>query len=75
MEWKETLFTAFNDRGLRITLLKGLIRKNEVNNYRTINVLETVVNGNRENQNLISQVLGISISTFNGLETCIASVF
>jgi hypothetical protein len=75
MEWKETLVTASGDRQLRIDGFKGLIMKNEINNCRTVDVLETIIDGNRKNQNLITQVLGVSISTFNGLETCMAAVF
>jgi hypothetical protein len=34
MGWKETLFTAFNDRSLRIAGLKGMIMKNETNKVK-----------------------------------------
>jgi hypothetical protein len=58
--WKETLVTALVNRHLRINGLKSLIMKNENNNCRTVDILETVVNRNRGNQNLITQVLEIN---------------
>jgi hypothetical protein len=67
MGWKETLFMAFNDRSLRIAGLKGLIMKSETNNCRMMNLMEAVLDENREGLNMLSQNLGFSISIFNDL--------
>jgi hypothetical protein len=40
-----------------------------------MNLLEAVINGNRESLNMITQILGISVSTLNGLETSMTSMF
>jgi hypothetical protein len=49
--------------------------KSETNNWKMMNLMEAVLNGNREGLNMISQNLGLSISIFNSLESSMALMF
>jgi hypothetical protein len=75
MGCKQTLFTSFTDRELRLSTFKNVIMKYEMNNCRNLNILNTLVEGSRENYRVISQIWEISVSTFSGFETNMVNVF
>jgi hypothetical protein len=63
--WKETLVTAFRDRQLRIEVFKGIIMKTEMSICRSNNLLEALINGERENHRIGATVL-VRIMEFAG---------
>jgi hypothetical protein len=67
--------TAFNDRQFRMKLFENIIMKVEMSICRNSNILEIVVNKNRENYRIISQILGISFSMLNEIETNMMTIF
>jgi hypothetical protein len=44
-----------------------MIMKNEANNCRIMNLIDAVINGNRESLNMIPQNLGLSVSILNDI--------
>jgi hypothetical protein len=55
--WKETLVTAFNDRSLRIDTLKILNLRRHIDVVKTNGLLETIINGGRENGRISVTIL------------------
>jgi hypothetical protein len=55
--WKETLVTAFRDRQLRIDVFKNFTMKLEMSMCRSNNLLETIINGGKENHRIGATVL------------------
>jgi hypothetical protein len=49
--------------------------KVDMNNYRNLNALETIVNENRENYRMIMQIWDINVPLIRGFETNTSTIF
>jgi hypothetical protein len=56
-------------------VFKNLIMKYEVSNCRNQSLLNTLVDGSRENYIVIIQIWEMNISTFSGFETNMSNMF
>jgi hypothetical protein len=75
MGWKQSLVTAFSGRSLRMDTFKNVIIRYEIDNCRNHNLLNALFDSNRENYRILTQVLEVGISSFNGIETCFRNMF
>jgi hypothetical protein len=75
MGWKQTLYTAFEERRLRIDTFKNTIMKYEVDDCRNQILFNVLIENDRENYLMLTKVWEIGVSSFNGLEINFKNVF